>query len=201
MPALALSLTAHLGLGFALGIGTGSENGAITGNRSPATAFTVHFSKPVSIATRVDPKAGGNDKPAERSPDYPIDQPQAAQQLTEEEPLFPIFGQPEPRYFRPQELTGKPFILQDVSSDLALRLFGVPLQSVVLRLLINEQGDIDRVIIEDSDLPEQTERSVVEAFSRMKFYPGKIGATAVKTQLGIKVSIEEAGSVIKADRP
>jgi hypothetical protein len=194
VPALVFSFVAHLGLISAFGIGSGPLNNSAPNNRSPVNAFTVHFTKTDGIATQVDSNAGKISMAAEKSLEPVIDQPQFAQQRTEEEPLLPIFGQFEPHYFRPQELTGKPFILHDVSPDLALTLYGVPLQMVVLRLLVNEEGAIDRIVVEDSELPEQSEHSVTEAFSKLKFYPGKIGEIAVKTQLKIVVEINDAST-------
>jgi hypothetical protein len=57
-------------------------------------------------------------------------------------------------------------------------------------LFINEYGDIDHVKIEKSGLPEEAERLIADAFSKTKFYPGRIDRTAVKTQLKIEIAIE-----------
>jgi len=98
----------------------------------------------------------------------------------------------EPYYFRPDQLTTKPFVLQDISSDLGSNLFGVAPQSTILRLLINEYGDIDRVIAEGHDLPEKVKNLLIQAFSKAKFSPGRINGTSVKSQLKIRVAIESA---------
>jgi hypothetical protein len=197
MLALVFALAAHLGLVFAIGIRTDSENSPLTGNQVPTATLSVYFSNP-DIATQIQ-KSGEIAKPAQLSLDSSLVQSHASQQLDVDESLLSILGQTEPRYFRPQELSGKPFILHDVPADLAITLYGVPLQSVVLHLLINEKGDIDRVIIENSNLPEQTENAIIEAFSKTKFYPGKIGEIAVRTKLKIEVAIEDASSEVQVN--
>lgn len=114
----------------------------------------------------------------------------AAQPAPEENPSRPFIKQPEPHYFRTKELTEKPQVLSDVSPDLGLALTGVPEQTAILRLFINEQGDIDRVVIEHSYLPEELVPLVTDGFSKMKFRPGKIDDTPVKSQLKIEVRLD-----------
>lgn len=74
---------------------------------------------------------------------------------------------------------------------MSLTLPSVPAQSAVLRLLINESGDIDRVEIEETFLPEYAAHIVTDTFSKIKFHPGKINDIPVKSQLRIVVTLED----------
>ena len=101
----------------------------------------------------------------------------------------------EPHYFRTSELTQKPVVVQDISSSFVIVVPDVPAQAAILRLFVNDEGNIDKVLIEDSHLPEHAERRIRDAFSRIRFQPGKIGRQAVRSQFRIEVLLEE----VKAD--
>lgn len=108
------------------------------------------------------------------------------------EPLLTVARKSETHYFRTKEVTEKPLVIQDHVSNLSLYLPGVPSQIAEMRLFINEYGDVDRVKIERSALPEEVENLIIEALSKTKFKAGKIDQTAVKTQLKIEIAIESA---------
>jgi len=97
---------------------------------------------------------------------------------------------PDPHYYRSNELTEKPRLLQDIAPDQVLVLPDIFPQPVVVHLLINELGDIDKVIVEESFLSEQARRLVIEAFTKIKFDPGRLGDMPVKSQLRIEVTLE-----------
>jgi hypothetical protein len=107
----------------------------------------------------------------------------------------PFVFQIEPHYFQPKELTEKPQVLQDVFPTAKLSLPGVSIQSVVVRLLINEPGEADRVEIDESGLTDEAEGVVAQAFSKLKFYPGKLDDSFVKSQLKIEVTLENTPPV------
>lgn len=102
-------------------------------------------------------------------------------------PLIPVIKIPEPNYFRTSQVTQKPVVLRDVTQDLVLVLPELPEEVAILRLLINDHGSIDKVIVEDSRLPETAERRIVDAFAKLTFQPGKIGRIAVRTQVRIEI--------------
>ena len=95
-----------------------------------------------------------------------------------------------PYYFRQSELTQKPTVLHDALANLVLQVPGLPPHPVILRLLVNDEGGVDRVLVEDSYLAEGVERDVVEAFSKIRFEPGKIGRIAVRSQVRVEVRLE-----------
>ncbi|MCE1241775.1 TonB family protein [Oryzomicrobium sp.] len=61
---------------------------------------------------------------------------------------------------------------------------------VGLRLLIGKDGQVDRVIVEQSDLPAPFQEAARVAFAQAKFQPGKWGDTPVASQLRVEVLLE-----------
>lgn len=103
---------------------------------------------------------------------------------------LPVKVQTEPHYFRGSELTQKPVFFDGVPDSLYLTVPGEASQTAVLKLLINERGEVDRVLVDDSGLSIEAEKLLIEVFSRAKFYPGKIGESPVKSQLKIETVLE-----------
>lgn len=95
-----------------------------------------------------------------------------------------------PHYFRMSELTQKPVLVSDVASNLILHVPGLPPQPVILRLLISDEGEVDRVVVEDSFLAADIERDVTEAFAKVRFEPGRIGRIAVRSQMRVEARLE-----------
>lgn len=95
-----------------------------------------------------------------------------------------------PYYFRPRELTRRPILLGDAISRIIIDVPGFPPAPVILRLLISEEGNVDRVVVEDSYLPVELESRIVDAFAGARFLPGKIEDAAVRSQLKIEVRLE-----------
>lgn len=94
-------------------------------------------------------------------------------------------------YFSAKELTRKPLIMRDIPENLTLNVPTAPPQAAILRMLINEYGDIDRIIVEDTALPDSAREMVIDSFSRMRFHPGEINGIPVRSQLRIEVMLNE----------
>ncbi len=99
-----------------------------------------------------------------------------------------------PYYYSLKQLTERPSVIEDATTDMRLILPGIESQSVILRLLINEAGAIDQVEVEHSNLRPEVEPIVLGAFNRLRFTPGKIDGIAVKSQLKIEVMLENANT-------
>lgn len=106
-----------------------------------------------------------------------------------------------PYYHSLKQLTEKPRVVEDAASGMNLILPGVETQNVILRLLINEQGVVDQVEIEHSTLMSNIEAVVTAAFAKLRFTPGKIDGVAVKCQLQIEVSLENADTPVLQRQP
>ncbi|WP_175624684.1 MULTISPECIES: energy transducer TonB [Oxalobacteraceae] len=104
--------------------------------------------------------------------------------------LFNLIALPKPYYFQPTELTEQPAVVVDISPDLDALFASGLAQMAVLDLFINESGDIDDVLIENSSLSESAQQLIKDAFSKTKFNPGKVAGMPVKSQLKIEVVLE-----------
>lgn len=114
------------------------------------------------------------------------------------QPMLPLLQPAAPYYFQPAELTIKPAVVEDASTSLTLFVAGIETQFVILRLLINEAGSIDRVVIEESHFPADVEQKIVDTFVTLKFSPGKIDEEPVKSQLRIEVTLQ---GMLPSDAP
>lgn len=187
--AMLLALSAHVGLGYLL----------VTSGQGRAAHVTSQAS-PKIFSVSLMPSAAGSQRPLET----PAQASAIAAGMAADEPdslmggrkaregvHSPSIAQPSgPYYFRMSELTEKPVLLHDALADLILRVPGLPPQPVILRLLINDEGEIDRVLVEDSFLAGDIERYVKDAFSRVRFEPGKIGRIAVRSQMRVEARLE-----------
>lgn len=208
---LLLSISAHLGLGFVLGNGGHAESGVassaqkttatmvellqVSGNAAEASPVTatpnetddlMHF--PASAA------AGRQGEFSAKSTGSPIDvAPVPMQKPGGEAPIFPVVMPPEPYYFLVDELTENPRVEVDISPELVFFVPNGMSQLAILRLLINEQGDVDQVMVEGSALPKETQHLMIDAFSKTKFQPGKIDGISVKSELEIEVALGNYG--------
>ena len=91
----------------------------------------------------------------------------------------------------------KPSILRDIPPEKMAVLPDAPSQPMIVQLLISDQGDIDKVIIEDSELSGQVKQFVIDSFRNVKFRPGKLGGMPVRSQMRIEVSLKSAIPVTK----
>lgn len=192
--ALAVSLSVHLALSFSVHAG-GSTRGGVSPGPRPSNVLTVELSPigetvyPAVSRGAVD--AGQNEKPPV---DLVVNAAPQRQQMDETPSLLAIAKPAEPHYFESRELTQKPLIMQDVPADLVLDLPDVPVQAAVLRMLINEYGDIDQVIVVNSLLPDFARQMVVDAFAKTRFHPGRINGLPVKSQIRIEIMLENAAN-------
>lgn len=191
LPGLLLSATAHLGAGFVVAASTGLQGGA-----APAGAAS---SKPVSITLKTADKAAeksrspvAKSEAPEKAPVQALEEHTALPQSAAPTPVLAIQAPPEPHYFRVSELTEKPHVVQDIASNLMLVTPDIPAQAAVLRLFINDEGGIDKVVIEESSLPAHAQRRILDAFSGIRFQPGKIGRLSVRSQLRIQITLQDA---------
>lgn len=106
--------------------------------------------------------------------------------------LLPLISPVKSHYFSAKELTRKPLIARDIPSDTLLVAPDVPEQAATLRIQVNEYGDVDKVIVETSLLPQAAQKRVVEEFEKVKFHPGEINGVAVKSELIIEIMLEKS---------
>ena len=109
-------------------------------------------------------------------------------------PPFPLpeglVSLPGPYYFPPQELSRKPQVVEDIPLDYPENAPLVAKNHVVLRLLISEAGEVDKIIVETADVPGELEALARLAFAQAKFQPGLRGETPVKSQMFVEITFE-----------
>lgn len=97
---------------------------------------------------------------------------------------------PGPYYFPPQELSRKPQAAAPIPLDYPENAPPVARNHVVLRLLISEIGDVDKIIVETADVPRELELLARQAFAQAKFQPGLRGDSPVKSQMLVEITFE-----------
>lgn len=97
---------------------------------------------------------------------------------------------PGPYYFPPQELSRRPQATAPVPLDYPENAPLVAKNHVVLRLLISEAGDVDKIVVETADVPGELEALARLAFAKAKFQPGLRGETPVKSQMLVDIIFE-----------
>lgn len=135
------------------------------------------------------------DSPATSAEAEPVQANNQTAQNSQAQPIMPTKALPmpgpaKPYYFRTDELTKPPREINDVVSTLNVKLPDTKIRVVILTLLINEKGDIDQVLVKDSELSGEATQLLIEKFSKMKFDPGAIGNDAVNSQMTIEVDVD-----------
>ena len=92
-----------------------------------------------------------------------------------------------PHYFSPDELTKKPQVIGSVNLNFPDMFNDKVAGKVSLRILINESGEIDKVLTDTSGLSSEFETAALAAFKKTKFKPGEKDGIIVKSQIKIEV--------------
>ncbi len=95
-------------------------------------------------------------------------------------------------YHECAELTQGPQPLEPIELSYPVLATGeeAPSGAMRLRLLIAEDGTVDRVLVESSELPQAFQDEAIMRFSLARFDPGRIQDAAVKSQLVIEVTAQ-----------
>ncbi len=135
-----------------------------TERQSPAQSLPTRESPPERNADREDPT------PATDS---------AAQEL----------GVPLPHYYEPREVTERATPARKIDLETPV-LLGIPGQGkLILLLWINENGLVDRVDVESSELVDTMRSEIIEQFRRAQFIPARLNGQAVKSRKKIEVVV------------
>jgi len=201
--AMLLSMLAHIGIGVVLAHAWHGVGGAASKPVEVETTIVTLMSAvdvargndKISVSSRQSkPESKDIRSMSETSVVQATSQPELVPQsrLQEAETVsdFHIVVPPKPYYFQPNELTEQPEVVVDISSDLSPILSSGVAQLAILNLFINEDGDIDEVVVENSLLSEPAQHLMKDAFSKTQFTPGKVAGLAVKSQLRIEVMLE-----------
>lgn len=91
-------------------------------------------------------------------------------------------------YLPASQLTERPQLVVDIDPE--WHLPGMELPVLVVLLLINEYGDVDKVVLDDKSLLPMLEEDIRSRFLAMKFVPGGQHGKLVKSALRIEVRLE-----------
>jgi hypothetical protein len=94
-------------------------------------------------------------------------------------------------YYQPEELTERPSVTKNTTSDELAEVAGLVPEEIVIALYINEIGRVDSVEIVRPILPDAIRNKVLEVFEKIEFQPAKIANVAVKSRMIIAVGLEE----------
>ena len=180
--ALLVSAAAHLGLWFAIGSPTYREAAPVPpGERAVLVVLLAQPDRYAMTASAPALPHGGQAEPVLARPKHrPL-----AQRPPEQAPV-----QPAPRYFPLRSLTQAPRVASGLIGDALLVVPGIEAQGATILVWISDQGEVDRVAIEDADLPEESRQRVIAALSAVRFYPGKIGRIAVSSEMRMDILLE-----------
>lgn len=92
-------------------------------------------------------------------------------------------------YLPAGKLSQRPLILQDIEPILTDGSQSSSESRLILRLLINEYGDVDQVLPEDATLPAPIVSELQQRFLRARFLPGRLKGLAVPSALRIVVTL------------
>ena len=105
-------------------------------------------------------------------------------------PRYPV----DTFYIPVSQLNSKPIVLKDIDPNLLENFRGVQPQSLNLILLINEYGDVDRVMFDSlsdtPDLPERLLDDLKQRFLEAQFLPGRLNNQPVPSQMRIRIRLE-----------
>jgi hypothetical protein len=205
--AIAVSMSVHVLLLLSVGFSENAVSSVGTNLSGRAAVILVSLSSAARAPASNDPVPFPVVAPTFNAPSYvhtstpgEVDIPSTPAllepHLVSPTSLIPIIQHDAAQYFRSQDLSERPLILNKALLDnTPLLLTDVPSQIAVLRFLINEHGNIDQVLVDDSRFSPRAERLIIEAFSKLEFNAGKIGDLPVKSQLRIEIKVQNDGEL------
>lgn len=122
------------------------------------------------------------------SPDDAPDAHQPADQPREGLNVLPLDA---PLFYPTDQLTARPQLVETTELDTPEIKPIVASGKIVMKLWINNLGEVVEAEIEKSDLPETFGRSAVSVFRRMRFTPGQRLGKAVGTVMRIEISYDD----------
>jgi TonB family protein len=195
---LALSCLLHAALFYLpyFGLSSGASRPALRGGdkSGPPRSLdaTLALEQPSTFAAAEaspEPAEGGTQAEAKPAAEGMTgEEPQPASERTEGAGVLPL---PAPTYYTVDQLTIRP--RATAAPDLnAPEIAAIAASgTVVLKLWINELGDVVSVDVEQTDLPEIFSRTAAAAFKRLRFTPGERDGLPVGTLLRIEVRFDQ----------
>jgi TonB family protein len=171
-----------------LGFGAGSGNGGHASGGGNPVALSVRLRPGGSLIGALLPVE------PEREALSAGNRPDTARETSKPDPIIAVPAQsgplPGPAYHTPEVLTVRPRPIETIEPAYPFRTREVVRGRIILRLMINSGGTVDRVLVEESDLGSKFEDAAVSAFAAARFSPGQIDGTPVGSQMRVEVTFE-----------
>jgi len=137
--------------------------------------------------------AAGSVAVAPSVPEPPVrrpaeEEPRPAQDRGLGSDLLPV---PAPAFYATNQLTKRPRPTSEPKLDVPELGPVFPQGKVILKVWINELGQVVSVGVEESDLPESVSATATAAFARLRFVPGEINGRRVGVLMKIEVTYDE----------
>ncbi|MFA7269073.1 MAG: hypothetical protein WC073_07000 [Sterolibacterium sp.] len=171
-----------------LGSGGGKDQRTMPGGKQKALrGFTVTLAStakaPFVIAE--SPKQEGRYPDASSPARNPTGESPLPQELGEGVGLLPI---PAPTYYSAEQLTKRPQPLTEASLDTPEISQIIASGKIVLKLWINDLGEVVDVETEKSELPEAFSRTAIAVFRQIRFAAGELHGQPVGSVMRIEIS-------------
>ena len=102
--------------------------------------------------------------------------------------LLPIEGD---AYYSTSQLSQPPVPLNEIAFDDPAVAAVIASGKMVMTLWINAQGEVEKAVVDDSELPGLFTEPTIEAFKRLRFTPGALDGRSVGTIMKIEVTYED----------
>ena len=194
---LAVSCLLHAALVLMpyLGVSKALSRLALPGGQKPNPARSLNAtlsreSRSSFAAAAPAPQAaaggGKGDPAAERVSN---EAPRPALTRTEGMGLLPL---PAPAYYSSEQLTKRPLPTAEAALDTA-ETWAIPATGkIILKLWIDERGEVTAVDVEKSELPEIFSKTAAAAFKTLRFLPGELHGQRVRSMMRIEVIYDDS---------
>jgi TonB family protein len=185
--AVAASLALHAAAVLTV---VGAPPGSPTGEGGSIAARPLQ-ARIVAPPTPASPSPGGaSPRPPPRTAVAAVEQPAPARSANRPTPApdapQPLGLRETPIYYLPAELDARPRLRSRI--DPTYPQVAPPDGGyVLLRLLISEEGRVERALVVVADPEGYFEKAAAEAFAGARFSPGRLGGVAVKSQTWIEM--------------
>ena len=186
--ALMISCLLHVALFFLpyLGVGSDVSRPSVPGGRKPEPArgldLTLALESGAATVTAIPAEAASVAAP--QSERRASEAPRPALDHALGIALLPM---PAPSYYTTDQLTQRPRPIADPKLDVPEITPVFTSGTLVLKLWIDELGDVIAVDVEKTELPDAVSSSAVAAFRNLHFVPGEINGRRVGTLMRIEV--------------
>ncbi|MEO8135180.1 MAG: energy transducer TonB [Betaproteobacteria bacterium] len=94
-------------------------------------------------------------------------------------------------YYPTSLLSRRPEALAEPQLDDPVAKAVIASGKMVMTLWINDKGEVDKAVLDGSDLPGLFAEPTINAFSRIRFKPGELNGQAVRTVMKIEVTFDD----------